>query len=646
MMNYLRLIILLCPLLIPFTGFAQHSGNDSTIHLKEVAIISNRLENFSAGTKIQQIDSTALTRYKTGNLATLLENESPLFIKSYGQGSLATSTLRGGSATHTAVLWNGFNIGSTMNGLTDLSLIPNQFMNDVLIQYGGTSALWGSGAVGGTVHLNNHAEFNKGLSIMAGAAFGSFSDFRQNARVEISKPRWVTSLNISHTTAENDFEFYNTQEAGHPKQKQSNAELKQHDLLFENYFRINDRQKANLRFWYQFSDRNIPPTMLQTSGQANQADENYRLSAEWQRTGEKVLWMARAAWFDENINYTGQSNEEPAVSRSQTVITEAESRIILHENQVINIGLNNTFAQAVSTSYPDKPRQNKTALFASYRINTGNRKLLATVSGRQEITGNELSPFTFSAGADYVIRKWLTVKGNVARIYRTPTFNDLFWVPGGNPDLLPESGYSEELGLLIKLNSKDKKLDFRFEPTVFNRNMDNWILWLPGPGYWSPRNMMEVWSRGLETQSALGIKINKAMIRIGVITNYVVSTNEKAKSETDASVGKQLVYVPMYSGHGKISAEYKGMNITFNQNYTGYRYTSNDNTEFIIPYWISNIYASYKVSLEKFTGSFFAQVNNLFNEQYQVILNRAMPLRNYLIGITIQFYQPDNKPTK
>ncbi|MCK9205031.1 MAG: TonB-dependent receptor [Bacteroidales bacterium] len=640
-MNFVRLFIFHFSLLIGLSCFAQKSLSDTTYHLTEVVVTANRLENFSAGSKIQNIDSITISQYKTGNLSSLLENESPLFIKSYGMGSLATSSFRGGSANHTAILWNGFNLGSPMNGQLDLSLIPNGFMNSINIQFGGSSALWGSGAVGGTIHLSNNVKFNNGITISAGTSFGSFSDFGQNILVEISKPKWVTSLKLSNTFAKNNFEYYNTQVYDSPKQKQNNAELKHHELLFENYFRINSRQKINFRFWCQYSDRNIPPTMLQTISKANQKDKNYRITSEWQRMGKNVLWFARAAYFDENIAYSDYTYENPALSRSQTFFTEVESKIILHKNHFLNIGVNNNFTQAISDGYPDKPHQNKASLFISYRFNSNNNKFSTTLSGREEISGNTLSPFTFSFGSEYIFLKWLSAKCNVARVYRSPTYNDLYWVPGGNPNLLPESGFSEEIGLLVKLISKNERINFLFEPTIFNRNMNNWILWLPGQSYWSPQNIMEVWSRGSETRSELGFQIKKVKLKIGLITNYVVSTNQKAKTDNDAALGKQLIYVPMYSGHGKFSVEYKDFFLCFNQSYTGYRYTSTDNTEYLKPYWNSNLYLSYKITVKKITFSLFAAVYNIFNEQYQVILNRAMPLRNYQTGISIQFNKPN-----
>jgi len=641
-MNLFKISLLTTCFCHAFEGLAQQSI-DTVLQLRTVDVIAPRVANFSTGTKIQKIDSATLSRYSSGNLSTVLENESPLFIKSYGLGSLAVSSFRGGSASHTATLWNGFNLNSPMYGQLDFALVPTGFITNVNIQFGGTSALWGSGAVGGTIHLNSDATFNKGITVLAGSNFGSFESYGQNLQVEISKQKWISSIKLLNNSANNDFYFYNTQLAGSPKVKQSNAELKQYGLLFENYFKINDGQKINIRFWYQNTDRNIPPTMLQTVNRSNQKDESCRLTSEWQRVGEKVNYYVRAAYFDEYLIYSDFAYDYRSLNRSQTIITETESKIKLNKNNLLNIGVNNTFAKAMaSDGYLFEPQQNRFAVFSSYRFTSNNNKFLSTLSARQELIKTALVPFTYSLGSEYTFFKWLSAKGNVSKVYRVPTLNDLYWNPGGNANLMPESGYCEEAGVLMKWGGADSKINFSVEPTVFNRNMNNWILWLPGPAYWSPQNIMEVWSRGMETRSELGFRIYKVKIKINVSTNYVVSTNEKAKTDNDASVNKQLIYVPMYSGHAKISVEYKRFLLSCNQNYTGYRYTSTDNSEYLKPYSLTNVYASYKISFANYYVNLFVQVNNLLNTQYQVLLNRAMPLRNYQAGISIQFNKPNN----
>jgi iron complex outermembrane receptor protein len=265
-----------------------------------------------------------------------------------------------------------------------------------------------------------------------------------------------------------------------------------------------------------------------------------------------------------------------------------------------------------------------------------------SVSARQELAGTELAPFTFSAGTDLKLAKWLWAKASVARVYRVPTFNDLYWIPGANPDLVAENGFTEDAGLRFFI-SKSSKYSFSFEPVFFNRNIENWIIWLPTAGYWTPQNIMKVWSRGLEVTTGFTCSIRKAKVSASLLANYVLSTNEQSKTANDASIGKQLIYVPKIKLNGKISAEYAGFTLTYRHDYTGVRHTTTDNSDFLPGFGTASIRLSKRLTIKSWELSAFIIVENLYNEDYQVILSRPMPLRSYTGGITIQFSKPFQK---
>lgn len=632
-------------LLACFSSVAQ-TPQDTVLRIGEIIISDSRLNSFSDGTKIQTCDSAALEEFNQGNLADLLIEETGIFIKTYGLGSIATSSFRGGSAQQTATLWNGFNINSPMNGQLDFALVQGGLSNSVKIQYGGTSALWGSGAVGGTIHLNNVPVFDKGVTTSAGFEAGSFRTFRERVTFEISKRRWISGLKFSHTSAKNNFPFTNYFLPGNPELKQSNNELKQYSVLSENAFLINKKQKLNLFFWYQHADRNIPPTMLQTSNQSNQKDESYRVTSEWQFSEKKKQFFIRAAYFDENITYSDTSYDYYTYSRSQSVIAEAETKLTFSDRHFLNVGVNNTFIHALAASegsdegYADGAERNQCALFASYKFTSRNKKYSMSASARQELLQDEFVPFTFSVGTDMKLLKWLWAKASVARVYRVPTFNDLYWVPGGNSGLLAESGFSEDIGLRVFTQTKNQNFSFSLEPTFFNRNIDNWIIWLPTQGYWTPQNIMKVWSRGLEADVVFTTEISKVKFTLSAMTSYVLSTNEQSKTANDASVGKQLIYVPKFKVNGKFSVEYQGFKLLYRHNYTSARYTSTDNSDELPAYHVASIRLSKKLQIQSWELSAFVEIENLYNENYQVILSRPMPLRSYCGGITVQFSKP------
>jgi iron complex outermembrane receptor protein len=641
-MNLFKVNCILLLTSISLSGYAQENAADTIRQLKVVEVSTSRLILFSNANKSETIDSTLLDRYASSNLADILVNESQIFIKSYGLGSLASTSFRGSGANHTSVLWNGFNLQSPMNGIIDLSLIPANFMNNVAIQYGGAGALWGTGAVGGSIHLSNFSENNKGVTVATTTSFGSFSDKKQQVNVEFSKKRLVSSLKVFNHEAKNDFPFINIAQYGKPEQKQTNAELKEYGFLQENYFTINNYQKINTRFWYQSNDRNIPPSMTQNISVSNQKDEFYRATAEWQRVKEKLTLLVRAAYFDEFLSFTDSLINIENKSRTKVFISEGETRFSISKYDLLNIGVNNTYSEAITEDYVENSHQNRTAVFASYKLHSKNNNWDAVLSARQEFIENKTIPLAPSIGIKGKILRHFYIKANAAKHYRIPTFNDLYWAQGGNPNLLPENGWSEEACLEHLYNFK--MVSWELSATAFNRNIDNWIIWLPNNyGIWSPENILTVWSRGLEYKAKISFRKNKFNFQLSGLYNYILSTNEKASTANDASLDKQLIYVPIQNAQGSITIGYKGTIINYTQIYTGYRYTLSDNSKYLKPYSVANINVSQTFLIGTSKIKVFAQFNNLWNETYQVLAYRAMPLFNYQIGLSMLFNQPNQK---
>lgn len=604
-----------------------------TLRLQEVVVVAPRLVGMNVGASSTVVDSTAFARHATTDLGTLLSNESSVFIKSYGLGSLATTAFRGGSANHTAVLWNGFNIGSPMNGQLDLSLVPVRAANDVRIEHGGATALWGSGAVGGTIHLNNLPRFGRGPYVDVGASVGSFGDLRQQVSASVGHARWSASVALFHTTARNDFRYAvagNTAE-----RKQANAQLEQRGTLVQVHHRLTAAQRVSIGYWYQYSDRGIPPTLTQVRSTAEQQDESHRLTAAWQLAARRSVVHVRGAWFHEELRWLpfGDTAEE---SRSRTAIAEGEWRYRPGRGHLLILGMNAAHAAARAEGYSDTPQQLRTALFGAYTYTARNERWSASASARQERMDDRLVPFTASIGAQVLVVPGVQLKTNVSKLYRVPTFNDLYWVPGGVRDLLPESGHSAEVGLA--LDRKIGRVSVNGELTTYTRTMDQWIIWLPGPAYWSPQNVMQVWSRGVEAGAEVVLPLGRSKLSFALNTDHVVSTNQRAKSSDDASVDKQLIYTPMYSGRARIGLQRGRFSATCIAVYTGYRYTSTDNRSFLEPFTVANAWLAYTLRTGK-RGSLSVDVqcNNLFDARYQVIADRPMPLRHYRVGVRYQF---------
>lgn len=84
-------------------------------------------------------------------------------------------------------------------------------------------------------------------------------------------------------------------------------------------------------------------------------------------------------------------------------------------------------------------------------------------------------------------------------------------------------------------------------------------------------------------------------------------------------------------------AVYKGFAVTYTHTFTGSRYTTSDNSDFLPFYFLANIRADKNILLKKISLNLFISVHNIYNEQYQAMAYRAMPGRYYSLGTTITF---------
>jgi iron complex outermembrane receptor protein len=148
---------------------------------------------------------------------------------------------------------------------------------------------------------------------------------------------------------------------------------------------------------------------------------------------------------------------------------------------------------------------------------------------------------------------------------------------------------------------------------------------------------MKVWSRGVESSSSYQLNLKKLSLVSNLKTSYVLSENTASALNSDASINKQLIYVPMYTGQLNYGITCYKTTLMFNHTYTGYRYTSSDHSQYLEPYFMHNLNIAYKIEFKKLSLDLQFQINNLLNTNYQVLTARPMPGINYRGGIVFNF---------
>ena len=612
---------------------------DTIVYLGEVEVISGKWVNYHSGLRRESIDSTLLQQNRNSSLADLLDKYSGLYLKSYGNGALSTLGLRGGSAYQTAVLWNGFSIASPLHGLTDLSLENNFFFSNAIVQFGGASTQYGSGAVCGYINLENKPDFTRRIRLSEELSVGSYSDFRESFGASIGTKKYYGSFRLSTTNFKNNFRYDDP--ASGVELRQNHSQINQYAFMIENYFLLDESNIINFRIWHSNSERQIPPAINQSNPDALEKDINKRYSAEWKNLKKKNEINVRIAYFDESIDYDDNSLQQASNNRSKSLLSEStiERKLSLHS---FKVGIFAATVSADSSANFDNADVQRLCVFFLYNFLSGSKRMQLTFNARKEISSLNNSPATFSVGNDYLLASWISIRAAAATVYRNPTLNDLYWHPGGNKDLKPENGFSLEGGFHLEPkkicpeNSKKNCHHLSLDAAAYFRKINDWIIWYPSTGLsWRPQNLLVVQSRGLEINGRYEYKTTTTAISFHSDFFYTVSTNEKTVFENDASLHRQIIYVPKIRANNRMLIQYRMSTLQVFHSYTGYRFTTSDHSEFLEPFSILSMEISHAFRSKDLLFKIHFRVDNLLKEVYQTIDNRPMPLRTFSIGAGI-----------
>ncbi|HNZ42523.1 MAG TPA: TonB-dependent receptor [Bacteroidales bacterium] len=611
----------------------QKSITDSVYTLGSVDVATDRFSNTLCGVKVDKIDSVSMRVFSAGNLSQLLMQNSSVYIKSNGIAGLSSVSVRGTGTSHTAVLWNGFNIQNPMNGGMDFSVIPVNFMNKISVQYNGMAALYGGGALGGAIHLSNEPVYGKGLDVAIGASYGSFANYSVNFKLGISRKKGALVVRAFYQEGKNDFPFINNAQYGSPKVRQTNSEMVSYGVMHDKAFRINERNQLTFRLWIQESRRQIPPLMSQEYSSVRQKDEFFRPALEWENKGKKYKMYVRTALLVDEYKYEEPDKLINSASGTTASVSEYEIYFKLFPYHTMNAGVHYKYTSGYCDYYTQKHSQQELSAFVSYTATSKTDKWKLNLAMREEYSNYSFVPLLPSFAMDIRLYKDLLMYVNFSRNYRIPTLNDLYWYPGGNTDLKPENGYAEEFGIKQHVIWNKTRLDYTV--SGFNNNTQNLIIWLPESSYWSPKNIQAVWSRGAEINLKVNTELRSFILIFSGKAAYVKSTVQKSNNKS--SIGHQMVYTPEWIANTGFDMIYKTFNVNFNVEYNSRRYTAYDNTDFLDPYFIGNLFASKDFYYKKFTFNVFFQVNNIWNQKYFSVAWQAMPGINFKTGVTVNF---------
>ncbi len=683
-----RVMMTMLPvLLVPAMLAAQEKGGERApddwtrrVHrIPEVTVVGRRPIK-EIGVQQTKFDSVVLKENIALSMADVLTFNSSIFVKSYGRATLSTVAFRGTSPSHTQVTWNGMRMNNPMLGMTDFSMIPSYFIDDASLLHGTSSVNETGGGLGGAVKLATRPAETEGFGMQYVQGIGSFRTFDEFLRLTYGDAHWQVSTRAVYSSSPNDYEYRNRDRKEniydddmnivgqyYPTERNRSGAYRDMHLLQEVYYNTGEGDRFGLNAWYTGSNREL--AMLTTDYADALAFENRQreqtlrgivswdhLRSNWKaaaKAGYTHTWMAYD--YKRDVGNGTMATMTRSRSRINTLYGQAEGEYTIGNSWLFTASLA-AYQHLVESADKNIIKQDGDTAIVGY--DKGRIELSGSISAkwrpverfgmslvlREEMYGTDWAPFIPAFFMDGVLsqRGNVVVKASVSRNFRFPTLNDLYFLPGGNPDLRKENGWTYDAGLSFA-TGRAGAYSLSGSATWFDSHVDDWIIWLPTPkGFFSPRNMQKVHAYGVELRADADAALSQAL-RLGLSGTYswTPSVNEsEPMTPADRSVGQQLPYVPEHSATLTGRLAWRTWSLLYKWCWYSRRHTMSSNdltlTGALPPYFMNNMTLEKGFSLPWADLSLKGAINNLFDEEYLSVLSRPMPGINFefFIGIT------------
>jgi outer membrane receptor protein involved in Fe transport len=265
---------------------------------------------------------------------------------------------------------------------------------------------------------------------------------------------------------------------------------------------------------------------------------------------------------------------------------------------------------------------------------------LSTGSG--EKTPDDKQEFTPAVFASYqpFEKHSFVLRSFYKRIFRMPTFNDLYYTDIGNVNLKPEYTSQYNLGFMYQKEYKSgiiNILDVRAD-AYYNEVTDKIIAIPKGDGQyrWMMMNLDYVEIRGVDVSGQITWKLLYNIL-LNTSLNYTYQRAQEF-SEKGEWYGGQIAYIPWHNGSAIVNAAWKSWDLNYSFIYVGERYhnSSNIRENYEQPWYTHDLTLGKTFSYKKTQCKLSAEVNNVLNQYYDVVLNYPMPGRNYKLILKME----------
>lgn len=467
---------------LSINGFAQNKENEiDEVNLQGrfLSIPYNEVnENVTVITK-QQIQNSPAT-----SIDELLQFHSGLDIKRRGSNGVQSDiTIRGSSFEQVLILVNGIRMNDSQTGHNTFNLpFDISAVERVEIMKGSSAKLYGQNVYAGAINIVTKSSSEEQVTVKAQG--GDFKTYDLSASATFGSEKFTNLFTISNG-ASDGYRF--------------NTDYQIRNFFYQNKLKLND---GSLSLQAGFSEKKFGANGFYASPTAiNQYEETQAsvVSLQYEQRFGKLSVNSSVYWRRGQDMYLF-IRQNPSYYRNMHVGNNVGGTVnATYESSLGTTGIGVDYRKEflASSNLGDRERD-VTQVFFDHQFKFFNQKLEVNPGASW---ANYSGQNFFYPGMDvgFIFNPNHKVFGAVSKGFRIPTFTDLYYVSPaeiGNPNLVPESAISSELGYRFQNEKILAKV------SGFIRNTDNGIDWLKETpeSPWKAENVGKIHLKGFETE--------------------------------------------------------------------------------------------------------------------------------------------------
>lgn len=618
---------------------------------------------------IQTLSGKALDALRNNSLADAMRYFSGVQIKDYGGvGGIKTINVRSMGTNHTAVNYDGLQLGNAQNGQIDLGQFSMDNLEAVDLYNGQKSRIlqpardFGSAA---QVYLRTrrpHFQNDKDLNMRIKMRSGSFGLLNP---VILTEYRFSPDINASvsaewlRANGKYPFRYRKVLPGGavayDTTAVRQNGDIDALRAEANLYGLLRDGEWSAKAYLYN-SERGIPGAIVNNVWRRGERiwDTNTFAQGRWQQTFGSYTTMANAKYAYYRTHYLNNDDKVLRIDNlfhQQEVYLSSANLFEVHPTLNLSASYDLTFNTMEADLYNfARPRRltNMLSGAASWHLHgVSLQASLLWTHVHDRLLASSAQPSDRSVYTPTIIAAWqatpsLLLSAYYKESFRMPTFNDLYYTDMGNASLLPERVRQLCANTAWRYTAPDHLLSAA-QITLsgyFNNVKDKIVAYPKGQQFrWTMVNLGRVHITGAEAATDLTLSPLSDLN----LTLHLQYTYQQAIDVTDPSDSfyrHQIPYIPHHSGSLTSSLDWRGYNLHYSWIYVGPRWCQQENTRvnYLQPWYTSDLSLSKTFPIPHGMQLETAiDINNLLSQDYEVILNYPMPKRNYRFTLGLTF---------